>query len=193
MQNELREAEIARRLPAARSSPRRSARPSRSATRRSARSRQPDLAHGRASARGRDGSRRADRNNRRAEYRGLMGDDIAPTTAQDCRLLRDQAAAEADECKHSLAGMGEIGRGPGSPSGGVQPGLQRLAPEREAGAPGRGQCRGAREQQHVDAEQVAAVGRVARAGRRSRSPPRSGVCASTRTCSRRSTPPSGAR
>lgn len=45
----------------------------------------------------------------RAEYRGLIGRE-EPT--EDVAVLRDRAAAEADQGRHALAGMGEIGAGP---------------------------------------------------------------------------------
>ena len=65
---------------------------------------------GRACARRRDGARRQI-GAQRAEYRGMMGED---PSGEDVAALRDQAAAEADECRHTLAGMGEHRRGAGA-------------------------------------------------------------------------------
>ena len=127
---------------------------------------------------------------RRAEYRGLMGDDPAD---EDVAELRDKAAAEADECRHSLAGMGEIGRRAGAlperlPAGDHPP---------HARARGRVQAEAQAEARvnanEVDAEEVAADAEALEHGRGVARRRRSGGCASTRTCSRRSTPPSAAR
>ncbi len=92
---------------------------------------------------------------RRAEYRGLMGDD---PTADDVGLLRDQAAAEADECRHALAGMGDIGREPEKFAAGFQLAVQRLTSEREAAFRAAAQAEARVSTSEVDAEQVAAVG-----------------------------------
>ena len=58
-----------------------------------------------------------------------MGDE--PTT-EDVGVLRDEAAAEADECRHALAGMGEIGREPEKHLAAFHLAVQRMTPEREA-------------------------------------------------------------
>ena len=91
---------------------------------------------------------------RRAEYRGLMGDDPA---ADDVATLRDRAAAEADECKHTLAGMGEIGRDPERHVAAYNLALQRLAPEREQQMQSEANADARVNNNAVDAEQVAAV------------------------------------
>lgn len=92
---------------------------------------------------------------RRAEYRGLMGDD---PTADDVGLLRDQAAAEADECRHALAGMGDLGREPEKFAAGFHLAVQRLTPEREAALHAAAQAEARVAANPVDAEQVAAHG-----------------------------------
>jgi DNA repair exonuclease SbcCD ATPase subunit len=91
-------------------------------------------------------------NDRRAEYRGLMGDGPAD---EDVALRRDEAAAEADECRHTLAGMGEIGVDPARHLAAFNLALQRLSPERDQAvqAESNAEARGANNA--VDAEQVA--------------------------------------
>jgi hypothetical protein len=91
---------------------------------------------------------------RRAEYRGLMGSD---EPSQDVAAQRDQAAAEADECRHTLAGMGEIGRDPERYIGAYKLALQRLAPEREAAMQAEANADARINNNAVDAEQVAAT------------------------------------
>jgi len=91
---------------------------------------------------------------KRAEYRGLMGDDGA---SEDVATLRDRAAAEADECKHTLAGMGEIGRDPERFVAAYKLALQRLAPERESAMQSEANADARVNNNAVDAEQVAAA------------------------------------
>lgn len=67
--------------------------------------------------------------NLKAEYRGLLPDG-QPT--DDVEQLRDQAAAEADECRHALAGMGQIGAEPEQSLAAYEAAVARLEPEREA-------------------------------------------------------------
>jgi recombinational DNA repair ATPase RecF len=90
----------------------------------------------------------------RAELRGLMGKDEA---AQDVAAQRDQAAAEADECRHTLAGMGEIGRDPERYAAACKLAMQRLAPEREAAMQSEANADARINNNAVDAEQVAAT------------------------------------
>ena len=91
---------------------------------------------------------------KRAEYRGLMGDQAA---SEDVAALRDRAAAEADESKHTLAGMGEIGRDPDRFVAAYKVALQRLAPEREAAMQAEANADARVNNNAVDAEQVAAA------------------------------------
>lgn len=98
----------------------------------------------------------------RAEYRGLMGDQgaadrVAQLSAAEIAAKRDAAAGEVDECRHSLAGMGEIGRDPDKFVATYNLALQRLAPEREAALHAEAQADGRVSANGVDAEQVAAV------------------------------------
>ena len=90
---------------------------------------------------------------RRAEFRGLMGDDPG---GEDVGLLRDQAAAETDEARHTLAGMGDIGREPERFLAGFQLALSRLTPEREAAFTAEAQAEARVNANEVDAESVAA-------------------------------------
>ena len=91
---------------------------------------------------------------RRAEYRGLMGDEPA---GDDVGMLRDRAAAEADECKHALAGMGEVGRDPERHAAAFNLAVQRLTSEREAAVHAEAQADARVTANAVDAEQVAAA------------------------------------
>ncbi len=91
---------------------------------------------------------------RRAEYRGLMGDDPAD---EDVGQLRDRAAAEADECRHTLAGMGDIGREAERYLGIYSVAIQRLEPEREAAFEAEAQADARVMANDIDAEQVAAT------------------------------------
>ncbi len=91
---------------------------------------------------------------KRGEYRGLMGDQPA---TEDVAVLRDSAAAEADECRHTLAGMGEIGQDPDRVAASANLALQRLTPEREAALQAEANADARVNTNPVDAEQVAAV------------------------------------
>ena len=90
---------------------------------------------------------------RRAEYRGLMGAEPAD---EDVAGLRDVAAAEADECRHALAGMGEIGRDPVRLLAAFQLAVQRLTPERESAVQAEADASARVSGNETDAEQVAA-------------------------------------
>jgi DNA repair exonuclease SbcCD ATPase subunit len=92
--------------------------------------------------------------NLRAEYRGLLSDD---STGDDVAVLRDRAAAEVDECKHTLAGMGEIGRDPDRYMAAYNQAVKRLAPERDAAMQAEANAEARVTNNAVDAEQVAAA------------------------------------
>jgi len=95
--------------------------------------------------------------NRRAEYRGLMGKDIAPEAgSNDLASQRDQAAAEIDECKHTLAGMGTIGQDPSGQLARFNAALQRLGPERDQARQDEANADARVTNNPVDAEKVAA-------------------------------------
>ncbi len=89
---------------------------------------------------------------RHGEYRGMMGEE--PPT-EDVATLRDAAAAEADECRHTLAGMGELGREPQKHLLAYQRAVQRLGPERDAAMQSEAQAGARLERNEVDAEKVA--------------------------------------
>ena len=91
---------------------------------------------------------------KRSEYRGHTGGD---PTGEDLTALRDQAAAEADECRHTLAGMGDIGREPERFAASYSLAIQRLTPEREACFQAEANAEARVENNTVDAEQVAAA------------------------------------
>ena len=90
---------------------------------------------------------------KRSEYRGHMGKD--PSSSEDLPALRDQAAAEADECRHTLTGMGEIGREPERLLAGYNLAIQRLTPEREGHFQAEANAEARVDNNAVDAEQVA--------------------------------------
>ena len=95
--------------------------------------------------------------NRRAEYRGLMGKDVAPEAgSDDLATQRDQAAAEIDECKHTLAGMGTIGQDPSGQLATFNAALQRLGPERDQARQDEANADARVSNNPVDAEKVAA-------------------------------------
>jgi DNA repair exonuclease SbcCD ATPase subunit len=89
----------------------------------------------------------------RAEYRGLMGDD---PTDEAVAELRDKAAAEADEARHTLAGMGDMGREPGRFLSGFQLAIKRITPERDAAFTAEAQAGARVNANDIDAEKVTA-------------------------------------
>jgi DNA repair exonuclease SbcCD ATPase subunit len=91
---------------------------------------------------------------RRAEYRGLMGDDSLPD--ENMAELRDKAAAEGEEARHALAGMGQIGAEPERFLSGFQLAIARLAPERDAAFTAEAQAEARVNANDIDAEKVAA-------------------------------------
>ena len=90
---------------------------------------------------------------RQGEYRGMMGQE---PTSEDVAELRDAAAAEADECRHALAGMGELGREPQKHLLAYQRAVQRLGPERDSAIQSEAQASARLGANDVDAEKVAA-------------------------------------
>ena len=91
--------------------------------------------------------------NRNGEYRGLMGDGAAEG---DIVALRDAAAAEADECRHALAGMGEIGVESQKQLASFKLAIQRLTPQREAALLAEAQADARVAANETDADKVAA-------------------------------------
>jgi uncharacterized protein YhaN len=69
---------------------------------------------------------------------------------------RDEAAAEADESRHALAGMGELGQDPDKHLAAFELAVQRLTPEREAALLAEAQADARVMANDVDAEVVAA-------------------------------------
>ncbi|MDP8905631.1 MAG: AAA family ATPase [Chloroflexota bacterium] len=89
----------------------------------------------------------------KAEYRGLLG---AEQPREDVAVLRDAAAAEAEECRHALAGMGDIGAAPAKALAYYRSHVQRLTAERERALQGEAHAEARLEANTVDAERVAA-------------------------------------
>lgn len=88
-----------------------------------------------------------------AEFRGLTRTEPG---AENVDEMRDRAAAEADECRHTLAGMGEVGRDPERHLAGHRLAIERLTPEREAALQAEAHAQARVTANEVDAEQVAA-------------------------------------
>jgi DNA repair exonuclease SbcCD ATPase subunit len=89
----------------------------------------------------------------KAEYRGLFGDN---QPKDDVSVLRDAAAAEAEECRHALAGMAEIGADPAKALASYRAQVERVNAEREKAVQVEAQADARLDANAVDAEQVAA-------------------------------------
>jgi DNA repair exonuclease SbcCD ATPase subunit len=89
-----------------------------------------------------------------AELRGLFGDKEPPV---DVVGPRDAAAAEADECRHALAGMGRVGEQPEKSLATYQQALRAVTAERERAVREESQAEARVEANKADAEQVAAT------------------------------------
>ncbi len=89
----------------------------------------------------------------RGEYRGMLGES---TETEDVGALRDKAAAEADEARHALAGLGELGSEPDRHLATFRLAVQRLTPEREASLQAEAQADARVMANEIDAEAVAA-------------------------------------
>ncbi len=151
MQNELRESEIARRLAGRTDLAERVRQTEQERAETLASLRQPDLATAEAILAA-ETEHISQIGARKAEYRGLLGDEAA---SEDVGLLRDQAAAEGDEHRHALAGMGDLGREPEKHLAAFHVALQRLTPDREAALQAEAQADARVMDNEVDAEKVA--------------------------------------
>ncbi len=89
----------------------------------------------------------------RAELRGVLGDE-APQAP--FAVLRDRAANEADECRHALAGMREIGSEPEKVNQRLKDAVARASQEREAALTAEAEAGARLEANPIDAEEVAA-------------------------------------
>ena len=89
-----------------------------------------------------------------AEYRGVLGDE-QPT--DDVARLRDKAAAESEQAKHALAGMGEIGADPRGSRDRYRAALATTQAERERTLQALAQAQAAVDQNATDADEVAAA------------------------------------
>ncbi|HET7677753.1 MAG TPA: AAA family ATPase [Candidatus Limnocylindrales bacterium] len=90
----------------------------------------------------------------KAEYRGVLGDE---TPADDVARLRDQAAAEGEQARHALAGMGDIGADPTGWRDRYAEAVRRGQALREAAIAAEAAAQARVEQNTVDAEEVAAL------------------------------------
>jgi len=90
----------------------------------------------------------------KAELLGLLGAD---KVGDDVAALRDQAAREADQARHALAAMGEIGKDPEGSRNRFNSAVKTTQGQRENALAEEGQARGRVDKNEIDAEQVAGV------------------------------------
>lgn len=91
--------------------------------------------------------------NLQAELRGVLGEE---PTAESYTALRDSAANEADQCRHALADMLEIGSEPEKFNRQFKGAVERASAEREAALTAETQADTRLEANGIDAEEVAA-------------------------------------
>jgi DNA repair exonuclease SbcCD ATPase subunit len=89
----------------------------------------------------------------RGELRGLLGER---QPSEPYSALRDRAANEADECRHALAALREIGSEPEKVNDRLKAAVQRATQEREQALTAEAQAEARLESNAVDAEEVAA-------------------------------------
>jgi DNA repair exonuclease SbcCD ATPase subunit len=89
----------------------------------------------------------------KSELRGLLGEQPA---AESYTAQRDAAANEADQCRHALADMREIGSEPDKFNRQFRSAVERASAEREAALTAETQADTRLEANRVDAEEVAA-------------------------------------
>ncbi|HMJ81490.1 MAG TPA: AAA family ATPase [Candidatus Dormibacteraeota bacterium] len=89
-----------------------------------------------------------------AEYRGVLGDE---QPSDDVSRLRDRAAAEAEQAKHALSGMGDIGADPHASRDRYRAALGTAQAERERTLQALAQAQAAVDQNGTDADEVAAA------------------------------------
>jgi hypothetical protein len=90
----------------------------------------------------------------KAELLGLLGAD---PVGDDVAAARDQAAGEADQARHALSGMGEIGQDPEGSRIRFAAAVRTTQAQRETALTEEGQARGRVDKNEIDAEQVAAL------------------------------------
>ncbi|KRT64037.1 MAG: nuclease SbcCD subunit C [Chloroflexi bacterium CSP1-4] len=90
----------------------------------------------------------------KAEQKGLLGDE---RPADDVARLRDAAAAEAEQARHALAGMGEIGAEPAKSRERCEATVRASQAERERAMHEMANAEGRVDANKVDAEAVAVV------------------------------------
>src|SRR3954470_1949294 len=89
----------------------------------------------------------------KAEYRGLFSDK---PPKGDVEAIRDASAAEAEEWRHALSGMGEIGADPQKSQAQYRAGADRVSGEREKALTNEAGAEAKLAANGTDAEQVAA-------------------------------------
>lgn len=92
--------------------------------------------------------------NLKAELLGLLGADH---TGDDVVALRDQAAGDADQARHALSGMGDIGQDPVGSHARLAATVKATQVQRENALAAEGEARGRVDKNEIDAEQVAAL------------------------------------
>lgn len=89
-----------------------------------------------------------------AELLGLLGPDQID---DDVAALRDRAAGDADQARHALSGMGDVGKDPEGSRSRFTSAVKTTQGQRENALAEEGQARGRVDKNEIDAEQVAAV------------------------------------
>jgi DNA repair exonuclease SbcCD ATPase subunit len=90
----------------------------------------------------------------KAELVGLLGAD---RVGDDVNGLRDQAAGEAEQARHALAGMGEVGHDPQGSRERFMAAVKTTQGRRESALAQEGEAHGRVDKNEIDAEQVAAI------------------------------------
>lgn len=98
----------------------------------------------------------------KAELRGLLAGE---TPSDDLARLRDAAANEAEQARHALAGMGEVGKDPQRALDRSQSAVRLGSAERERALTESAEAEGRVKANDVDAEQVAATAEALAAAR----------------------------
>jgi len=163
MQNEMRESEIARRLDGRTNLAERVRQSEQERTEALALVRMTDLATAEAILSA-EAEHQSQIGAKKAEYRGMLGNE---PSSEDVGILRDKAAAEADECRHALAGMGDLGREPERHLSVFHLAVQRRTPAREAALQAEAQADARVMANEVDAEKVAVDGEMLEAAEES--------------------------
>ena len=89
-----------------------------------------------------------------SELRGVLGDGAMD---EDVVAQRDRAAAEAEQARHALAGMGDAGLDPAARRTRLAAAVRNTQAQRDTALSEEGQAQGRVDKNDIDAEQVAAL------------------------------------